>query len=295
MTELPVWAVAPGVPSRHYARAALRAAALIDERGSPRRDLSKSYLHHASSGVFTDDDLRAGEQLLLDIGLAVLRGGRLHLTKELGDALAGSADTGVALIATSAYEQFLSATDGATTPETEESVAELVDDPELREQLLMALGQKHDGALRQRIGEIGEETVAELMREQLRALGRPGLASEVRRVSLISDALGYDISAPRLAGSKRLVEVKASTRDEDAVTLFLSRSESDVGARYPEDWFLVACLVTDIEERTAEVRGWCSHFQIAPFLPTNTARGRWNSVELSLPRKVFTPELPGAS
>ncbi len=49
-------------------------------------------------------------------------------------------------------------------------------------------------------------------------MGRSDLARDVRRVSLLSDQLGYDVNAPRVAGPPRLLEVKATTVEPRAAT-----------------------------------------------------------------------------
>jgi hypothetical protein len=203
----PIWAVAGGLPSAYVVRAALHAAALIDAEGSIVSQARESYWHKATGGEFSAANLRVGEELLLDAGLLVERNGRLHLTKGLEELLEGSIEDATAAVVLEASS--LSGTADALEHTSELEV--LVPDPRRREELLVAQARRFDDRRRRLIGEIGEEVVLTAARHELTLLNRDDLARRVRRVSLDSDALGYDISAPRLIGEPRLLEVKAST------------------------------------------------------------------------------------
>jgi len=86
--------------------------------------------------------------------------------------------------------------------------------------------------MRREVGEIGEDIVTGAARSELLDLGHADLARAVRRVSLISDQLGYDVVAPRVGGPNRLLEVKATTGPhDDPIRIHLSRNEAAVGAR----------------------------------------------------------------
>ena len=57
----------------------------------------------------------------------------------------------------------------------------------------------------------GEDLVVDAARAELQQLGHADLACSLCRVSLTSDQLGYDVTAPRVGGPPRLLEVKTST------------------------------------------------------------------------------------
>ncbi len=179
-------------------------------------------------------------------------------------------------------------------PSAAARLAELVPDAARREQLLLALAYRFDNTRQLLIGEIGEELIIHELRHELRALGRDDLALEVRRVSLLSDQLGYDICAPRVAGAPRLLEVKATTVDTDprSVSIHLSRNEADTGARFP-DWSLVACVVESIQYRQGRIVGSCTTGALADLLPVDGYASRWEQAFIELPVDRLSPGLPG--
>src|SRR5437588_8296860 len=96
--ELPVWAIAPGLPSPHIARAALHAAAVLDRRGSRVSDARESYWHRATGGLFPEADLRRGESLLIDCGLVEERDAILVPTAELDELLDGTVEDALEVV-----------------------------------------------------------------------------------------------------------------------------------------------------------------------------------------------------
>jgi hypothetical protein len=176
----------------------------------------------------------------------------------------------------------------------DDQLAILVPDEDRRRELLLALGQRFDHTHQRLLGEIGEELVLAAAREQLRSLRHPRLADQVHRVSLGSDALGYDIVAPRVIGQHRLLEVKATTTT-DPFGFYLSRNEHTTGGRNPDDWFLIACLITNVDQRAGEIIGWSSHPDLARHMPTDNEAGAWQSVRVELPSVTFTAGLLGPS
>jgi hypothetical protein len=103
--------------------------------------------------------------------------------------------------------------------------------------------------------------------------------------------LGYDVTASRTTGSKRLFEVKASTK-VDEVEFYLSRNEWETGIRYADDWFLVYCRVDDTEQRTGEIIGWCVASSLSEHVPGDRGSGEWRSVYLKLSTSLLQPGLP---
>jgi len=158
--ELPVWAVAPGLPSPHIARAALHAAAVLDRSGSPVGDARESYWHRATGGLFPEADLRRGEALLIDCGLVQERDGILIPTDELHELLDGSVEAALEVVTARTLMQAAPGWLTGTTPaEVPEVLEGLVSDPARREELLLALGRRFDDTRQRLLGEIGEELV----------------------------------------------------------------------------------------------------------------------------------------
>jgi hypothetical protein len=288
MTELPIWAIEKGVPSAHVAEAAVRVARMLDRNGSEVSDLRRSYQQHASGAYYAEPDMVKGEMLLIDCGLVRKVGSRLVPAGDLATIALDDEEEAASEILVRVLAQL--------PPDTEserlEAVLEAtVSDAERREELLLALGARFDDTHRRLVGEIGEELVVQAARNQLLAVGRSALAGQVRRVSLGSDALGYDVTAPRTTGSKRLLEVKASTTSNE-VEFFLSRNEWETGSQFEDDWFLVYCRVDDVEHRTGEIVGWCAASSLAEHVPDDRGSGEWRSVCLNLPPSLLEAGLP---
>jgi hypothetical protein len=280
------------LPSLHIARAALHVAAIVDQRGSVVADAQESYWHHATGGTFAPADLDRGERLMLDIGLLAERDGRLTPTCQLAQMIEEPAAEALAILA----QRILTATGAveAQTPHVAAQLAELVPDSARREQLLLALARQLDCTRQVLIGEIGEELVMMALRQQLTSIGRRDLAEQVRRVSLISDQLGYDISAPRVVGAPRLLEVKATTVDTDphSLAIHLTRNEADTGMSFP-NWALVATVVDSIDDRHGVIVGWCTAELLADLLPVDARACRWEQALIELPLDRLSPGLPG--
>jgi hypothetical protein len=288
MAELPSWAVDAGRPSPHIVAAAVRVARMIDRSGSEISDLDRTYHQHASGAYYPEPDMAKGQALLVDCGLVRQDGTRLIPTPELHtlgleDEMEAASQVMLralaALAAKTTSEKLEAALDSATLS------------PEEREQFLLLMGAKFDDVHRRLIGEIGEELVVRAAKEQLLALGHGDLAAQVRRVSLGSDALGYDITAPRTTGAKRLLEAKAAASGTMA-QFFLSRNELETGLTYPDDWFLVYCRVDDTDVRTGEVIGWCSAAELTDHVPADHGAGEWSSVCIRLLPARLHPGLP---
>ena len=290
-TNTPPWASATGLPTAHALRAAIHVAATLDERGSRVVDARKSYWHKATGGVFASPDLERGQRLLIDCGLVEERDAILYPTPELQQMLTGGVEDTVAAI----YGRAVVYHEEMAAWSREEASAELVDlipDAGRREELLRALGRRFDDAQRRLIGAIGEEVVVAALRAELHSLGYPELARSVRHLSLESDQLGYDIAAPRVVGSDRLIEVKATTAlDDGTASIHLSRNEAEVGIRY-RDWALVLCRVTDQMHREAEIVGWQMASALASAFPVDSPGGRWESVNLVVNAADMLPGLP---
>jgi hypothetical protein len=288
MNETPIWAVQPGVPSSHIVAAAVRVARMIDQSGSELTDLARSYHQQSSGAYYPEPDMAKGQALLIDCGLIRQEGTRLIPNAEL---LALGLDDDAEVRGHLTLRAIATLPPETTGEELQAAVEAAPLSAERREEFLLALGAKFDDAHRVLVGEIGEELVVLAAKEDLLALGRSDLAAQVRRVSLGSDALGYDITAPRTSGAKRFLEAKAGV-DTDTVRFFLSRNEWETGLSYPDDWFLVYCRVDDTKARAGEVVGWCTAQDLSDHAPNDQGAGQWSSVCIELPASQLRGGLP---
>lgn len=282
------------VPSRHVVRAALHVASILGERPATLDNARESYWHHATGGTFSPADLRLGEQLLIDCGLVEMMAGALVATERLGELLKGTLDDAVVIVCHSllAAHAATENLDAGSLDTLSTALAPVVLDEARRRELLLELGCLFDDTRRSTIGAIGEQCVVEYARTELRELGHDELARAVRRVSLVSDQLGYDIVAPRLDGPPRLLEVKTAARPPQAeFEFFISRNEVKVGLR-TSDWALVACAVLDEQDAKAEIIGWCPGAALRDRLPTDADHGRWTQAQLSIPLERLHTGLP---
>jgi hypothetical protein len=272
-------------------------AAVLDETGSRVVDADESYWRRATGGLYAPPDLRLGQQLLVDVGLVEQREGMLYPTPDLHRLVDRADDDSAAALALWAAEQSVDPAAPPPSPDAlEATLDELIDDPARREQMLIALGRRFDDAYQRLLGEIGEELVAAAARAELNTLGYPELASKVRRISLETDQAGYDITAPRIIGSARLLEVKATSVAAAAeISVHLSRNEFETGSRYSSDWALVICRITDVEGREGEIVGWTTSAALGAITPTDVPGGRWESALLTLQVESLLPALPASA
>jgi len=88
-----------------------------------------------------------------------------------------------------------------------------------------------------RLGDRGEKIVMDLEIEKLKNAGRNDLAEKVERVSLKSDALGYDILSFEPNGKKKFIEVKATSMKVGLTNFFLSINELNT-AKECDNYFI---------------------------------------------------------
>lgn len=289
------WARPSGLPTTHVAQAALQVAAILGAQGSHRSAADESYWHHATGGTFPPDDLKRGEMLLIACDLITERDGVLYPSAELGSLLRGSMEDAQAVLADRALlaSQPAWIANRQADPDPPEELRALVPDPDRREELLLALARTFDDTQQRALGAAGENLVVATARDELAQLGYHDLARAVRRVSLLSDQLGYDVSAPRVDGTRRLLEVKSTRITADPVTIHLTRNEARTAGRFV-DWFLVVCVIADAKQATGHIAGWCTSKLFAPRLPSNTDGGWWEQAAVQLPLDQLSPGLPRA-
>lgn len=290
-----IWASVDGVPPSHIMHAAIHVAEIIDSYGSPVPAMRHGYRHYPSGGVFPPEDLRLGEQLLVDCGLVREQGGMLYPTPELSSlASAPQSEVVTLLLARATSTAAPTWFEQGESPPVEflKVVEEMVPDPDRREAFLLSIGGPYDPTLHAALGVRGEEKVVAAAREELSDLDRGDLASRVKRVSLISDRLGYDVVAPKLDKWTRRLEVKTTSRYPAATLAFyLTRNEIEVGRR-DKSWSLVVCRV-EIDDSIGII-GWCRAATLEPYLPLDSPGGSWRVTELTIPRTLLVPGIPPA-
>lgn len=269
----------------------MHVASIIDLSGSSTADAQESYWHRATGGRYPPTDLALGQALLVDLGLVIERDAVLHPADALAEMLDGTAEHALATLAARLAQNFPDLAPRLDAP----ALSDLILDSDLRDELLLRLAQRVDDRHAALVGAAGERLVVAEARRELVRLDRPDLAREVRRVSLTSDQLGYDVRAPRLSGHPRRFEVKATAAAEpsDHIRVLLSRNEAETGRRLV-GWSLVACHITDTDNAAGGILGWWSHQQLAEHLPQDARGGRWAQVELTLAIADARPGLPDA-
>ncbi len=289
------------IPTRHHLRAAIRVARVITSPGATITAVHQAYIETPTGGIFHHQELLAAERWLVALGLVAKEQGTLRPSERLVELLKLSeAEMCQALVAILIDQEPplwlpAAARDGELRteliPDQEAgALADLIPDLARREALLLALARRHDGDALAALGELGEDHVVAACREELTARGRDDLAEKVRRVSLISDQLGWDVDVPNLAGDMQHLEVKTARSRGPRYSVYLSRNETRVGLQDP-DWALVICRADANDQVT--VVGWCHADALDALLPADrNERGRWESVRLGIDEELLTSGLP---
>jgi hypothetical protein len=293
--------VAGQTPTPHELRAALWVARMLPQAGLTRDNAQASYALAPAGGIYRRDDFAAAALRLAGCGLLELSGEWLSPARELVElgrladaeaievllAVICERDPPVWLFAATEEESL--AVEAIPDQDWRTFEAVIVD-PARREALLLSLGRKVDPFQTTSLGAQGEDFVVEACRERLVELGRSDLALAVRRVSLVSDQLGYDVVSPTVAGPSWRLEVKTTQAIGFLVCIHLSRNEARVGLSDPA-WALVVCWRRPDE--VVEIIGWCNAATLASLLPCDTSsRGAWSSAKLTLLRDELHGGLP---
>lgn len=253
---------------------------LVGPNGAEASSLSDSYLHLVSDKRFPVPDLKLAEAFLFFGGFLIENDGYVRRTLEpeaehVPEMLAMSGVSG-----------------GADPDAMVRDLEPFIDSENDRKDIVAWLHESADDEARSRLGALGEEFVVAQCRDALENAGRPELASQVRRVSLVSDAYGYDVSAVRTtSGSKpRLIEVKTSGLGWNPARVYLTRHEFNVAMQNQGDWFLV--LVDASREAELQLLGHLTPELLAPHAPLNRGHGRWETMRIGIPLALLTPGLP---
>jgi hypothetical protein len=289
-------------PTAFQLQAAVLASRVLDARGNTEQSLALSYDKLATGGLYRAQDLLAGHALLVRAGLVTVTDSQ-HCPSEQLTELCGFPDDVAAevllhelLLREPPLWLYAAVVEDEVRWENvpdadQDALTQLLADAARREALLLTLGRTLDAQHLTDIGSAGENFVVDACRQHLAARSRPDLAEAVHRVSLQSDALGYDVTSPDTTGHRHRMEVKTTgSASAGRVEFFLSRTEAMVGERDPA-WSLVA--VRRDRDGSLDLIGWCSAMHLLPHLPRDlSAQGRWTSVRLSVSTTDFTPGLP---
>lgn len=291
------------IPSRRELTAAYWTGRVLATDGLPFSDLRTSYRSLPLGGRLDFADLYMAETTLHEVGLLRENNGWVAPSSILQTICSLHEEAALEPLLAAMLERepplwLLAATGGTDLrdeliPEqASRELERLFADPGRREAFLLARGRKVEGDERAALGDLGEQAVVAAAIQQLTALGRLDLADRVHQVSKVSDELGYDVTAPRLDGLIRRMEVKTTRIAATAVTIFLSRNEARVGLADPH-WSLVVCELS--ADGSPAVVGWHSAANLAELLPHDRhSDGAWESARLSLVTSTLVPGLPPA-
>lgn len=275
----------------HRIAAALRAAKLLDAKGSPVGDAHASYALYPSDAAYPPAELHAGVEILLFCGLLTEIDGSLYPAEDLQTMCHADEADALQLMVHRLLQRTVAVSPLPLTlrGQIQQAISDLPTDPDVREAMLLAAGRKFDDADRRALGALGEEFVVELTRKELNDLGRYDLATEVTRVSEFADDLGYDVAAPGLIGRRRMEVKTTSRRDDSLVRFFLTRNEIGWGLRDP-GWALVVC---DIDGNgDVSLKGYCRAAVLSPYLPQDSDAGSWVTCEIVIPEHLLERGLP---
>lgn len=111
------------------------------------------------------------------------------------------------------------------------------------------------------LGDRGEKIVVDLERKRLESLGRPDLAEMVKRISLESDAAGYDILSYEVDDSPRYIEVKATSGWVGDANFFYTANELRIAREHANYFIYMVYEVMSEEPKVWPIKN--------PFNPEN--------------------------
>jgi hypothetical protein len=289
------------LPSAHQIRAACRAASLLTAPRMLADDAARAYQSSPDGGRFSEQDLRDGEALLISAGMVSLAGAVLKVSP-VAETLAQLDDeTATLAVVTRLLERrpplwLRGAAGGSEVSQAlipDDSRAELeglLENHAHMEALLLSAARRADKVRLRGSAAIGRAFVEEACRRQLTEAGATTLAAGVRRVGDLTEALGYDLVAPTLAGTNRRLAVRTTRRAGWRAEVSLSRTEIEVGLADPA-WALVVCELKD--DTTVHIAGWCRAAELTGLIPADQhPHGRWVQASLLLMQAVLEPDLP---
>lgn len=306
--------VQAGTASRlthHKLSAAFHVAQVVAAEGCTEARLNQQYPRIATGGIHGRESFKEGQRLLEAAALLVSDGDLLIPDPQLLRLRTLPPDAFVEALLylwlTKKRELWLAQLAGEDNVEwtqipedVHQALCSTFDDEGARIAFVLSAAQKVDQDALNAFGALGEEAVVRACQDYLRDNAAAHLVSDVVRVSLGDDTLGYDVVSPDLKGKRHRMEVKATSAPPGWVEFYVSRNEASVGARDPM-WALVVAKrqIVDSCEPQMEVLGWLDYIQFSDLLPIdsfhNIAKGpsgRWSSCRVTLPDHLVHPGLP---
>ena len=291
------FAMSGSLPSRYLLRSAARVLSIVGRTQHTEFEVRSSYRATASGGILSTGGLLRAERWLLDNGWMIRDGVGLSATRRALMLPNHEAEVSRELVRTILLDSpptWLGAVAvrGEIRPEflplqAARVLGEMFS-PEERDSLLLAAAEKYDAAALLSMGEAAEESVVVVCRTLLEERGRADLVPRVRRVSLISDAVGYDIQTPNLAGMDCRLEVKCFRGRQPK--FFISRNEFQVGRMLPR-WYLVLCRA--MPNSPPGIVGWTSLDPLVARMPSDVhISARWQSARVQFAESDLQPGLP---
>lgn len=108
--------------------------------------------------------------------------------------------------------------------------------------------------LNRSLGEMGEQTVLEYERWQLKKMGKEQLAKQVQWISQNDDSAGYDILSRNLDGTNKFIEVK-TTRLGKETPFFFSKGELVFSQQNAENYHLFRVFDFDSSAKIFTMNG----------------------------------------
>lgn len=284
-------------PSAYLLHTAARVLKILGLGFQNRTALRNSYHSTASGGRFPARQLLIAETWLIDSGWLVVDGAELginpdreHVTRD-GGKLVHALVQSILMDAQPSWLATVNSSHGLRfdfVPADAMDVLQSLYSSSEREALLIAAAGKFDEALMADLGALGEATVLAEWRSALQRHGCDALLQDVRHVSLVSDALGYDIVAPRLDGAEMQLEVKCFRGR--IPRCYVSRNEFEIGQQLP-NWRLVLCRATSLAEAT--IVGWTSGVHLAHRIPFDRDElSKWHVARITFGPGELSASLP---
>ncbi len=113
----------------------------------------------------------------------------------------------------------------------------------------------------QKLGDRGEMLVMELEKSRLSNAGKSALVDKIERVSLKSDAYGYDIVSFDEDGKERYIEVKATQSKPGATNFFFTENELQTAQKHQNYYIYIVYEITTDKPKVWAIKN--------PFNPQN--------------------------
>jgi hypothetical protein len=290
------------LPSEHQIGAALWVIGLLS---APRMTIAAArdaYAQSVSGGIFDEEAMLAGEELLIASELVALDGNELVVAADAASVHGLDGITAARVITIRLLERdppvWLRAAAGG-----EQVRAELIPDADLAilDGLLVAVGIPRDLVLLTAVRRWEERHLAglalsgvmlveQLCREELISADQTELADQVMRFDDASPALACNLVAPAPGGAPRRLLVRTTRQLSWRGPVLLTRDQIEIGRADPS-WALVIC--ESDAAGAVELAGWCRADALDTMLPTEPhPHGRWTIISVQLVQELLMPGLP---